>query len=97
MSELQGMIAKFEVVEVDGPRPDQVPDGWIIFNAFRPLLGSLTKFDPDNLVLFPTARWEEPKGPHGWHFAAVDPDDIYALVSVLGNLRNRAVIVQYSD
>lgn len=52
----------FTVLRVALPRP-YVPDGWIILNAPRPLLGNRT--------------WEGEWG-HGRHWAAIDPADVYA-------------------
>ena len=90
MSELQELIAKFEVIQVDRERPSFVPAGWIVFNAPRPLCGTL-------VAAGGVGRWEDYKGPTGWHFASIDPDDPLAPTWVELNRRDKAVIVQYSD
>lgn len=54
----------FTVLRVALPYPD-VPAGWLVLNAPRPLLGTRT--------------WEGEWG-HGRHWAAIDPEDIYAPV-----------------
>ena len=83
---------EFEMVEVDKPCPEHVPAGWMVFNAFRPLAGSLIG-DEGGFT------WEDPKGPNGRHFATVDPmnEDGYTETWLRMNKSNGAVILKYQD
>jgi hypothetical protein len=70
-------------LKVTGQRPENVPAGWAIYNAARPLLGNLT--------------WEGDwfNGPH---YAAVDPADIDEDWMAKTNLEDRlATEIEYVD
>ncbi|MHC4240399.1 MAG: hypothetical protein ACYSUC_11735 [Planctomycetota bacterium] len=81
-------INDFEVILTNEIRPQQAPEGWIVFNAPRPLYGTL--IDDRARV------WTNPKGPTGYHFAAVDPQDDWGTDWINFNRRARAVIVEYT-
>jgi len=63
------------------PRPSDVPENWIVFEAPRPLDGDKT--------------WRGGEGL-GWHYAAVNPEDPFSFPRYLDLLRkNAARVVKY--
>ena len=85
----------FEVKEVKGSRPGHVPshisDEWTIFNAYRPLVGTLKPAGGGT-------QWEwKGGGGYGAHFAAVDPADSMADMWYKSNKENQAVILEYGS
>ena len=63
--------------EEERPRiktPSWIPSGWTVYNAFRPLMGTL--IGPVAWVTNGrSATWQDKAGANGWHFAAIDPND----------------------
>ena len=88
--DLQELIAQFEIVTANKPRPAHVPAGWLVFNAPRPLYGTLIATGGSEV-------WQDTSGLIGWHFAAINLADPMARVWLECNLRNKAVLIQYSD
>lgn len=74
-------IEDAEVVQVAGARPDEAPEGWIVFNAPRPISG--------------TKMWQGPF-TMGVFYAAVDPADELAERFVAVNKRDGASILEYA-
>ncbi len=66
--------------------PARIPSGWIVFNAFRPLMGTI--LTPGN-----NAIWQDAKGKNGIHFAAVNPNDPMADLWIKNNKRQKAIRV----
>ena len=81
-------VRDFKVVLSNKTRPEQAPVGWVVFNAPRPLYGTLVN---DKATV-----WTNTKGPTGYHFAAVDPLDSWASKWIDFNRINDAVIVEYT-
>jgi hypothetical protein len=85
----------FEVFFTAAARPAKAPEGWIVFNALRPLYGTLGPQDPvsDRPI---AETWEDTQGRlTGIHFAAVDPKDPDAMDWIKYNANQDAVIVEY--
>ena len=87
---LDSLTVQFETIQWSGSRPSQAPAGWVLFNAYRPLCGTLKPTGGGN-------RWVGARGPRGQHWAAVDPADSLARQWLECNLRDGAVIVECSD
>ena len=83
---------RFEKIFEPGPRPKEAPKGWIIFNAPRPIDGTMKKTAPGG-----GTRWSGPAGPTGIHWAAVDPKDTQAEIWIRRNYQNKAVVVEFSE
>lgn len=93
ISDRHGNRHTFKVVRVEGTAAFDLPLNAFVFNAPRPLYGSIKPFDG---TPGPTAwTWEEPGGPRGRHFAAVSPDDPNADQWLSRNASNRAHLVEY--
>lgn len=60
-----------ETVIVVGPRPTEAPEGWEIYNAPRPLYGTIRK-TPEKW--YPALTWTG-EFVSGLFYAAVDPND----------------------
>jgi hypothetical protein len=73
-------MAEFEIVERVGERPDDVPVGWRVFNAPRPLHGHKT--------------WQG-AFITGVFYAAVEPEGAYADDYVEHNRRDAAVEIRW--
>jgi len=65
-----------------GERPTQAPEGWLIFNAPRPLYGQL--------------EWQG-DFKHGLFYVAVDPADEFSAGFIFENLRNDAYLLRYAS
>lgn len=88
---MQGLIKKFEVKEIhESLWRDDIPQGWLVFNAYRPLMGTLRENGE------PVTWTKYLEGPEGIHFAAVDPEDPRAEMWIAENLKNRAVLLRYT-
>ena len=74
----------FDLLEVVADRPDHAPDGWLIFNAPRPIYSSLVNRQP--LI------WQG-KFVDGIFYAAVNPDDSMAETWIEENRKNKATIL----
>jgi phage terminase large subunit-like protein len=73
-------MAEFQIVERVGARPENVPVGWRVFNAPRPLRGHRT--------------WQG-QFISGVFYAAVNPDAEYAEAYVESNRRDAAIELQW--
>jgi hypothetical protein len=93
ISDRQGNCRTFKVIRIAAERPEKLPAEFWVFNAPRPIYGSIKPFDG---TPGPTAwTWEEPGGPRGRHFAAVSPDDPNANQWLSHNDSARAHLVEY--
>lgn len=87
--QIQVLLEQFETIESSDQRPKEAPPGWLIFNAPRPLWGTIT--DDSRATV-----WINSTGPLGWHFSAVDPNDFSAHTWIKKNLEDQAVLVEYT-
>jgi len=84
-------ISIFETKEISFHfKRKEVPDDWYVFNAFRPLCGTLENGKERTWTDYGV-------GPEGIHFAAVDPEnsDGYTEMWLKENMRNGAVRIVY--
>lgn len=79
--EFDRLPESFTILRSALPRPSQVPKGWLILNAPRPLFG--TKMD-----------WQGEWG-HGRHWAAIDPTDEYAPMFLRKSLELDGWLVEF--
>jgi hypothetical protein len=90
--EYQELIDRFEIKDVsDHLRKEGIPENWLVFNAFRPISGTLGENGEA------TVWTAYGCGPEGIHFAAVDPEnsDGYSGMWYEENLKAKAVRIVY--
>ncbi len=79
-------ILKAKQVDVVAPRPPEAPEGWLVFNAARPLHCSV---NGENMAMW-RGDWVR-----GYDYAAVNPKDPFALMWIELNLEDHAVLIKY--